>query len=65
MVDFHFQEMFPQEPADVPFRKLTDDLVSVGEYRGNQVLEVDREALTLLLDEAQGLEVAYDTSRSA
>jgi fumarate hydratase class I len=52
MVAFQFQEMFPQAPADVPYRKLTDDFVSVGEYRGARVLEVDREALTLLTGEA-------------
>jgi fumarate hydratase class I len=52
MVDFQFQSMFPQSKGDTPFRKLTDDFVSVGEYRGNRVLEVDREALTLLTAEA-------------
>jgi len=48
MVDFQFQEMFPQGTSDTPYRKLTDDFVSVGEYRGKRILEVDREALTLL-----------------
>lgn len=52
MVDFQFSEMFPQAKADTPFRKLTDDFVSVGEYRGHRILEVDREALTLLTAEA-------------
>ena len=52
MPDFQFQEMFPQSAGDTPFRKLTDDGVSIGEYRGRRVLEVDREALTLLTAEA-------------
>ena len=52
MVDFQFSEMFPLAAGDTPFRKLTDDYVSVGEYRGHRVLEVDREALTLLTAEA-------------
>ena len=51
MVDFQFQEMFPQQKGDIPFAKLPDEFVSVGEYRGNKVLEVDREALTLLVAE--------------
>ena len=51
MVDFQFQEMFPQQKGDIPFTKLTDDFVSVGEFRGSKVLEVDRAALTLLVAE--------------
>jgi len=52
MVDFQFQEMFPQTKGQTPFRQLSGDFVSVGEYRGHRVLEVDREALTLLTAEA-------------
>ena len=52
MVDFQFTEMFPLAKGDTPFRKLTDDFVSVGEHRGHRLLEVDREALTLLTAEA-------------
>ncbi len=52
MVDFQFQAMFPQVEGDTPFRKLTDDFVAVGEHRGHRLLEVDREALTLLTAEA-------------
>ena len=52
MVEFQFQEMFPQAKADTPYRKLTADFVSTGEYRGRRILEVDREALTLLAAEA-------------
>jgi fumarate hydratase class I len=52
MPEFSFQTMFPLAKGDTPFRKLTDDFVSVGEFRGHRVLEVDREALTLLTGEA-------------
>jgi fumarate hydratase class I len=52
MVDFQFTEMFPRSKGDTPFRKLTDDFVSIGEHRGHRLLEVDREALTLLTAEA-------------
>ncbi len=52
MVEFRFQEMFPLAKGDTPYRKVTDDFVTVGEYRGHRVLEVDREALTVLAAEA-------------
>ncbi len=52
MPEFQYQEMFPQSKDDTPFVKLTSDLVSVGEYRGSRILEVDREALTLLVAES-------------
>ena len=52
MPEFSFQSMFPLAKGDTPYRKLTDDFVSVGEFRGHRVLEVDREALTLLTGEA-------------
>lgn len=52
MPDFEFSEMFPLAKEDVPYRLVTDDLVSVGSYRGSRVLEVDREALTLVAAEA-------------
>ncbi len=52
MAEFHFQEMFPQTKAETPFRRLTEDLVQVGQYRGSRILEVDREALTLLTAES-------------
>ncbi len=52
MVEFSFQEMFPQVPAETPYRRLTEDFVSLGEHRGSRVLEVDHDALTLLTAEA-------------
>jgi fumarate hydratase, class I len=52
MPEFEFQEMFPLTKGDTPYRRLTEDLVAVGDYRGRRILEVDREALTLLAAEA-------------
>ncbi|HRW41748.1 MAG TPA: fumarate hydratase, partial [Microthrixaceae bacterium] len=52
MVDFAFQEMFPQAKGDTPYRQLTSDFVEVDDYRGQRILRVDRQALTLLAAEA-------------
>ncbi len=52
MAEFQFQEMFPQGPNDTPYRKLDGDFVSTADFKGHRVLEVDREALTLLAAEA-------------
>ena len=52
MVDFNYSEIFPLTKGDTQYRKITSDFVSVGEYRGKKILEVDREALTLLTAEA-------------
>lgn len=52
MAEFQFSPMFPQPAADTPYRKLTGDFVGTGTYRGSKVLEVDREALTLLAQAA-------------
>ena len=52
MPEFTYQEMFPQTKGDTPFYKLTSDYVSVGEYRGSKILEVDREGLTLMVAES-------------
>ncbi len=52
MPDFAFQKMFPLGPDTAPYRRLTDDFVSAGSYRGQPVLEVAPEALTLLASQA-------------
>lgn len=52
MAEFQFSPMFPQAASDTPYRRLTDDFVSTGTYRGANVLEVDRRALTLLAEAA-------------
>ena len=52
MPEFQYQEMFPQSAGDTPFHHLTDEFVSIGEFRGEKILEVDRQALTLLVAES-------------
>lgn len=52
MVDFEFQTMFPLAADTTPYRLLTTDFVEVSEHRGHRILEVDREALTLLAAES-------------
>jgi fumarate hydratase class I len=52
MVDFDFQAMFPLAAETTPYRLLTTDHVAVSEHRGHRILEVDREALTLLAAES-------------
>jgi len=52
MADFEFQKMFPLGPDATPWRKLTDDFVSAGSYKGHAMLEVDPQALTLLAAQA-------------
>jgi len=55
MSAFEYQEMFPKaHPVDTPFRKL-DGLeggITVGEYKGRRVLEVDGKVLSALAAEA-------------
>ena len=48
MPEFHFQEMFPLGPEDVPYRCLTTDHVASGSFAGETVVTVAPDALTLL-----------------
>ncbi len=52
MPEFQFQEMFPLGPDETPYRRLTSDHVGGAEFRGERVLVVEPEALTLLAAEA-------------
>jgi len=52
MPEFHFQEMFPLGPEDVPYRCLTTDYVASGSFAGETVVTVAPDALTLLAAEA-------------
>jgi fumarate hydratase, class I len=52
MADFEFTSMFPQGADETPYRKLTGDYVSVADFKGREILEVQPEALTLLCREA-------------
>jgi fumarate hydratase class I len=52
MPEFHFQEMFPLGPEDVPYRCLTTDYVASGSFAGETIVSVAPDALTLLAAEA-------------
>jgi len=52
MPEFQFQEMFPQDHDETPYRLLTTDGLSAGSYKGRSILEVDGSLLTRLTSEA-------------
>ncbi|MCF8067027.1 MAG: fumarate hydratase [Desulfobacterales bacterium] len=52
MTEFNFQEMFPIQKDTTEYRLLTKDYVSVSEFNGKTVLQVDPEGLTFLAKEA-------------
>ncbi|MEX2642361.1 MAG: fumarate hydratase [Acetobacterales bacterium] len=52
MSDFAYTDLFPLGPDETPYRKLTGDHVSVAEFAGKRMLQVEPEALTLLTREA-------------
>src|SRR5438093_12376588 len=52
MSDAAYHELFPLGPDDAPYRKLTDDHVSVCAFEGRHVVKVASEALTLLAAQA-------------
>ncbi len=54
-----YQEMFPLGPDETPYRKLTGDYVSPLTVDGKTLLKVDRQALTLLADEAMRATAHY------
>jgi len=52
MSDYEHYTMFPLGPDETPYRKITDEYVSVGEFDGKPVLKVDPKAISLLTFEA-------------
>ncbi|MCR9255924.1 MAG: fumarate hydratase [Alphaproteobacteria bacterium] len=52
MVDFKHQTIFPLGEDTTPYRKISDEGVSVVEFEGQKVLKIEREAITKLTDEA-------------
>jgi len=52
MTDFAYHPMFPPGKDETPYRKLTDQYVSVADFDGQQVLKVDPDGLTLLAEQA-------------
>jgi fumarate hydratase class I len=52
MPEFRYQEMFPLEEGDTPYRKVTGDHLSTLQVDGREVLKVAPEALSLIAAEA-------------
>ena len=52
MSDAAYHELFPLGVDDAPYRKLTGDYVSLGEFEGRRIVKVADEALTLLARQA-------------
>ncbi len=48
MPEFRFQEMFPHQSDETPYRRLDGDFVSTSSHRGRSILEVDAAALSTL-----------------
>ena len=41
MSEAAFHELFPLGPDDAPYRKLTGDYVSAGDFEGERVVKID------------------------
>ena len=52
MNDAAYHELFLLGADDAPYRKLTGDYVSLGEFEGRRIVKVAGEALTLLARQA-------------
>jgi len=52
MSELEFHELFPLGEDDTPYRKLTGDYVSTGNFDGERVVKIAPEALTLLAQQA-------------
>ena len=52
MSEFSFHEMFALGEDETPYRKLTGEHVSTASFEGEQILKVERQALTLLAAQA-------------
>jgi fumarate hydratase class I len=52
MSEAAYHELFPLGADPMPYRKLTDDHVSVGNFEGRRIVKIASEALTLLASQA-------------
>ena len=52
MSNFDYHELFALGDDETPYRKLTDEHVSTGNFDGERVVKVEPEALTLLAAQA-------------
>jgi fumarate hydratase class I len=52
MSDAAYHELFPLGADEAPYRKLTDDHISVGNFEGRRIVKIASEALTFLASQA-------------
>ncbi len=52
MTEFQHQTLLPLGPDHTPYRQLTSEHVSVSEFNGREILQVEPQALTLLAETA-------------
>jgi len=52
MGDFRHQTIFPMDEDTTPYRKISDEGVSVTEFEGRKILKIDAQAITHLTDQA-------------
>src|SRR5215831_6574995 len=52
MSDGAYHELFPLGADEAPYRKLTGDFVSIGNFEGRRIVKIAPEALTLLASQA-------------
>ena len=52
MSDYEHHEMISLGPDDAPYKKLTSDYVSTGDFEGKEILKVESEGLTILANQA-------------
>ncbi|HWO41654.1 MAG TPA: fumarate hydratase [Candidatus Eisenbacteria bacterium] len=50
--EFVYQEPFPLEKDDTPYRLLTKEYISIGRFEGAEILKIEPEALAYLANEA-------------
>ena len=56
---FYYQELFEHaKPLNTPFKKLTSDHVSTFEVKGEKILSVEPQALTMLTEQAM-IDIAH------
>ena len=51
-MSYHFTDLLPLSEDDTPYRKLTSDYVSLSEFKGKRMVEVEPEGLRLLSEQA-------------
>ena len=52
MPEFQYQDPYPLDKDDTPYRLLTKDFVSVAEFNGQEMLQIDPEGLVFLAHQA-------------